>query len=181
MSSHTAPLQLKLCSTGKHGGLRHETFASLFLITDWEMGKKITVRFEASYCGTQALFTSWNWRFWSPELSGTYIAIHWHFAFWSKRCCLVKQSFSVAMLGLQNLFLFGLAAYSTISKGTFALRPRRSAGAQALSSASLGLNLGVASTGFLSTLSWILGWISEIVQSPPYRCCFSTQAYQKEP
>lgn len=116
------------------------------------MGKKIT---DLKFCIVEyrLFFTPQNWRFWSSELSGTYTAIHWHVAFWSKRRCLVKQSFSVAILGLQNLFLFGLAGYSTISKSTFALRPRRRAAARALSSASLGLNPRVTSTGFLSTES----------------------------
>lgn len=138
------------------------------------MGKKIMVRFQ-TFIVEHRLFIPQNWIFWIPEFSGTCIAIHWHFAFWSKRHCLVKQSFSVAILGLQNLFLFHVAGYSSISKGTFTLCPSCNAGAQALSSASLGLNLGVTSIGFLSTFCWILVWMSEIVQSPQYWCCFSTQ------
>lgn len=73
--------------------------------------------------------------------------------------CLLEQTalpceaiFSIAMPVLH--VCLGLAGYSKIRKGTFTLRLRCSAGAQA-QSASLGLNLGVTSTGFLSTRCWI--------------------------
>lgn len=110
-----------------------------------ERGKKIRVNFEVIHCRNN--FTLKNEIFWDFELSWNSLAIHCHFAFWSKQHHLVSaRSPEPACLCFS----------STVCKGTVALWPMYSAGAQPLPSASLRLNLATTSTVLLSTLCWIL-------------------------